>query len=278
MIQVCLNETVRNIITDNGIEDVIILHQTTVARSPQQNIFVERQNRTLVEATHTMLIFSKALLFLWAEAVAIAFYTQNRSLIQKHHNKTPYELLHDWKPDLSYLYVFAALCYPTIDSEDLDCDELTMIASKQFSSRPEPQLMTLVTITSGLPMFDEYFNLPPCVDHPVPVVTAQEPANSTGPHFSTTVYHDTSLPKTLMVEKSKLDGDPQEKVITPVAKIPKNTSGSLQLLGDRLVSWSSKKQKSTVISSTEAGYIALSGCCAQVLWMRSQLMDYRLGF
>ncbi|GKG11166.1 uncharacterized mitochondrial protein-like protein [Tanacetum coccineum] len=48
-----------------------------------------------------------------------------------------------------------------------------------------------------------------------------------------------------------------------------STSGSMQLLGDRLVSWSSKRQKSAVISSTEAEYITLSGCCAQVLWMRS---------
>ncbi|GJX39013.1 retrovirus-related pol polyprotein from transposon TNT 1-94 [Tanacetum coccineum] len=58
----------------------------------------------------------------------------------------------------------------------------------------------------------------------------------------------------------------------------RSTSGSMQLLGDRLVSWSSKRQKSVVISSTEAEYIALSGCCAQVLWMRSQLTDYGLGF
>ncbi|GJX92404.1 hypothetical protein Tco_0345730 [Tanacetum coccineum] len=53
-------------------------------------------------------------------------------------------------------------------------------------------------------------------------------------------------------------------------------SGSMKLLGERLVSWSSKKQKRTAISSTEAEYIALSGCCAQILWMRSQLTDYRL--
>ncbi|GJT52554.1 retrovirus-related pol polyprotein from transposon TNT 1-94 [Tanacetum coccineum] len=56
------------------------------------------------------------------------------------------------------------------------------------------------------------------------------------------------------------------------------TSGSMQLLGDRLVSWSSKRQKSAAISSTEAEYIALSGCCAQILWMRSQLTDYGFGF
>ncbi|GJU24724.1 hypothetical protein Tco_1163345 [Tanacetum coccineum] len=57
-----------------------------------------------------------------------------------------------------------------------------------------------------------------------------------------------------------------------------STSGSMQLLGDRLVSWSSKRQKSTAISSTEAEYIALSSCYAQVIWMRSQLTDYGLGF
>ncbi|GKB47429.1 hypothetical protein Tco_0898182 [Tanacetum coccineum] len=58
----------------------------------------------------------------------------------------------------------------------------------------------------------------------------------------------------------------------------RGTYGSMQLLGDRLVSWSSKRQKSAAISSIEAEYIALSGCCAQVLWMRSQLTDYGLGF
>ncbi|GJZ61073.1 retrovirus-related pol polyprotein from transposon TNT 1-94 [Tanacetum coccineum] len=58
----------------------------------------------------------------------------------------------------------------------------------------------------------------------------------------------------------------------------RSTSGCMQLLGDKLVSWSSKRQKSAAISSTEAEYIALFGCCAQVLWMRSQLTDYGLGF
>ncbi|GJS73008.1 retrovirus-related pol polyprotein from transposon TNT 1-94 [Tanacetum coccineum] len=105
------------------------------------------QKDHLCSASRTMLIFSKALLFLWAEAVATACYTPNRSLVRKCHNKTPYELLHDRKPDLSYLYVFGALCYPTNDSEDLGklkpkadigifVNELTAMASEQFSSGP----------------------------------------------------------------------------------------------------------------------------------------------
>ncbi|GJT27462.1 retrovirus-related pol polyprotein from transposon TNT 1-94 [Tanacetum coccineum] len=129
-IQVGLNKTVRYIRTDNGTEfvnqvmskyyeGVGIFHQKSVLRTPQQNGIVERQNRTLMEVARTMLIFSKAPMFLWAEAVSTACYTQNRSLIHTRHNKTPYELVHDKKPDLTFLRVFGALCYPTNDSEDL---------------------------------------------------------------------------------------------------------------------------------------------------------------
>nr|GEW69817.1 retrovirus-related Pol polyprotein from transposon TNT 1-94 [Tanacetum cinerariifolium] len=72
---------------------------------------------------------------------------------------------------------------------------------------------------------------------------------------------------TPMVEKSKLDEDKKGKVVDPS-----------HYHGERLISWSSKRQKSAAISSTEAEYIALSGCCAQILWMRLQLTDYGLGF
>ncbi|GKA68643.1 retrovirus-related pol polyprotein from transposon TNT 1-94, partial [Tanacetum coccineum] len=195
-----------------------------------------------------MLIISKAPLFLRAEAVTTACYTQNRSLIRKRHNKTSFELLHDRKPDLSYLHVFSALCYPTNDGEDLgklklkvdigifvgyapakkafciynkktrliienihvDFNELSAMASKQFSSGPEPKLLTPGTICSGLvpnspistlyvpptkndweilfqPMFDEYLNPLPCVDHYVSAVITPEPAVSTGTPSSTTI-------------------------------------------------------------------------------------------
>ncbi|GJU25757.1 retrovirus-related pol polyprotein from transposon TNT 1-94 [Tanacetum coccineum] len=85
-----------------------------------QNGVVERLNHTLIEAGTTMLILmQKDPLFLWAEAVTTACYTQNRSMIRHRHGKTPYELLHGKPPDLSYLHVFGALCYPTNDSENL---------------------------------------------------------------------------------------------------------------------------------------------------------------
>ncbi|GKB28620.1 retrovirus-related pol polyprotein from transposon TNT 1-94 [Tanacetum coccineum] len=93
MIQVRLKATVRNIHTDNETEfvnptlrdyyeQVGISYETPVVRTPQQNGVVERRNHTLVEAARTMLIFPQAPLFLWAEAIATACYTQNRSIIR----------------------------------------------------------------------------------------------------------------------------------------------------------------------------------------------------
>ncbi|GJR05334.1 putative ribonuclease H-like domain-containing protein [Tanacetum coccineum] len=244
MIQVRLQVTVRRIRTDNGTEFVNqtlreyyekigISHETYVARSPQQNGVVERRNHTLIEAARTMLIYAKAPLFLWAEAVATACYTQNRSIIRLRHDKTPYELLHDKPPDLSFFHVFGALCYPTNDSEnlgklqpkaDIDFDELTTMASEHNSSGPALHEMTPATISSGLvpnpppstpfvppsrtdwdilfqPMFDELLTPPPSVDLPAPEVIAQidevvapVPAVSTGSPSSTTVDQDAPSP------------------------------------------------------------------------------------
>ncbi|GJX22385.1 retrovirus-related pol polyprotein from transposon TNT 1-94 [Tanacetum coccineum] len=115
--------------TDNGTEfknpvlqyfnSVGISHQASSVRTPQQNGVVERRNRTLVEAARTMLIFSRAPLFLWAEAIATACYTQNCSIIYCQFNKTSYELINNSKPNISFLHVFEALCYPKNDHEDI---------------------------------------------------------------------------------------------------------------------------------------------------------------
>ncbi|GJU20185.1 integrase, catalytic region, zinc finger, CCHC-type containing protein, partial [Tanacetum coccineum] len=176
MIQVRLKVPIRRIRTDNGTEfvnqtlreyyeKVGISHETSIAHSLQQNGVVER-----------------------LEAVATACYTQNCSVIRLHHGKTPYELLHDKLPDLSFFHVFGALCYPTNDSENLGklqpkadigifigyaptkkafqiynrrtrriidtihvyFDELTMMDSEHSSSGPALHEMTPATISSGL--------------------------------------------------------------------------------------------------------------------------------
>nr|GFA96586.1 hypothetical protein [Tanacetum cinerariifolium] len=127
MIQVRLKVLVRRIQTDNGTEfvnqtlheyyeEVDISHETSVACSPQQNGVVERRNHTLIEAAPTMLIYSQAPLFLWAEAVATACFTQNRSIIRLCHGKTPYELRHNKIPNLLYLHMFGALYYLILGS------------------------------------------------------------------------------------------------------------------------------------------------------------------
>nr|GFC03655.1 hypothetical protein [Tanacetum cinerariifolium] len=205
MIQVRLKVPVRRIRTYNGTEfvnqtlrdyyeEVGISHETSVARSLQQNE---------------------------AEAVSTACFTQNRSIIRLRHGKTPYELLHSKLPDLLFFYVFGALCYPINDSENL------AMASEQHSSGPALNQMTLGTISLGLvrtsspstsyvppsrndwdllfqSMFDELLNPPPSgvnqapeVIAPIAEVIPSVHADSTGSPSSTTVDQDApSLSKT----------------------------------------------------------------------------------
>ncbi|GJX71400.1 retrovirus-related pol polyprotein from transposon TNT 1-94 [Tanacetum coccineum] len=177
-------------------ENVGIIHETLVSRTPQHNGIVERRNQTLV-----------------VEAVSTACYTQNRSLIRLHYNKTPYELMHNKKPDLSYLHVFGSLCYPTNDSEALGKWKAKVDIGIFLSSGPTPQLMTLGTLSLRLmpnpipqppyvpptkndwdilfqPMFDEFFNPPPTVVSLVPVAAAPGPVDPIDSPMSTSIYHD----------------------------------------------------------------------------------------
>nr|GEU39767.1 retrovirus-related Pol polyprotein from transposon TNT 1-94 [Tanacetum cinerariifolium] len=190
----------------------------TVPRTPQQNGVVKRQNRTLIEAARTMLIFSRAPMFLWAEAMATACYTQNRSLIHTRHHKTPYELVHNKKPDLTFFRVFGTLCYPTNDSEDLEklqpttdsgifvgyaprrkeyriynkrTHRIMEMIHVQFDELTEQMASVHLELEILLqPMFDEYLE-PPHVDRPVlPAQAVQAPVNLAGTPSSTTIDKD----------------------------------------------------------------------------------------
>nr|GEW13870.1 retrovirus-related Pol polyprotein from transposon TNT 1-94 [Tanacetum cinerariifolium] len=87
--------------------------------TPQQNGIVERRNRTLVEAARTMFTFANLPSFLWAEAIAIACFTQNRLIIHKRFDKTPYELMDKRKPNIKFFRVCGCRCYLLNDYEDV---------------------------------------------------------------------------------------------------------------------------------------------------------------
>nr|GEW91404.1 hypothetical protein [Tanacetum cinerariifolium] len=97
-----------------------ILHQTSVARTPEQNGVVERRNRTLVEAARTMLSAVKFPLFFWAEAISTTCFTQKRSLVIPRHEKTPYHIINDRKSSVKFFHIFGSLCYIVRDGENLD--------------------------------------------------------------------------------------------------------------------------------------------------------------
>nr|GEU56412.1 Gag-Pol polyprotein [Tanacetum cinerariifolium] len=396
--------------------------------TPQQNGVVDRRNRTLVEAARTMLIFSYAPLFLWAEAIATACFTQNCSIIHHRFNKTPYELINGRKPNISFLHVFSALCYPKNDRENIgklgakgdigffigystdSCayriynrrtkniietmnvsfNELSVMAFEQRSSKPGLQSMTSGQISSRLDlnyapstittqqpsegeldlfskaMYDDYIGgqpsatggtVPPAQEPqvrqtstasttianttPIPTNSSSHAANipitsqdvdelnsndmANGNTFfnpfansSTSAAASSSLqnvdpsnmhmfyqpypqefqwtkdhpleqvigePLRLVLIRNQLqsDGDMCMYALSVSIMEPKNVKEALTDPAwidsiEKLVSWSSKKQDCTALSTAEAEYVSLSACCAQVLWIRTQLTDYGFHF
>nr|GFA48982.1 uncharacterized mitochondrial protein AtMg00810-like [Tanacetum cinerariifolium] len=435
-----------------------ILHQTSVARTPEQNGVVERRNRTLVEAARTMLSAAKVPLFFWAEAIATACFTQNRSLVIPHHEKTPYHIINDQKPSVKFFHIFGFICYIVRDGENLDKmkekdhpleevignpsqsvrtkhqleSDVKMCMFALTVSRTEPKNIKEAMVDSAwiesmqeeLHQFDRLDALYGLKQAPrawydelskfllskgfskgsidptlfitkhrgdillVQIYVDDIIFGSTNPNLSkrfeklmhskfemsmrgelkfflgiqihqslrgifinqakyaqeivkkhgmtscdsigtpmATKHLDADLGRTLVDQtkyRSKVralmylttsrpdiihatcycaryQAQPTEKHLTAVKRIfrylkdtihmglwypkdpcldsCKSTSGGIQFLGgDKLVSWSSKKQDCTSMSFAEAEYVSLSACCAQVLWMRTQLTDYGFHF
>nr|GEV98231.1 hypothetical protein [Tanacetum cinerariifolium] len=154
-----------------------ISHEISVARSPQQNGVVKRRNRTLIEAAHTMLIYAKAPLFLWAEAVVAAHFDELITMAFEHSNLVP--VLHEMTP--------------------------ATISSGLVSNLPSSTSFVPPTRTDWdllfQPMFDELLNSSPSVDPPSPEVialiaevVAPEPVALTGSPSSTTIDQDAPSP------------------------------------------------------------------------------------
>ncbi|KAJ9553055.1 LOW QUALITY PROTEIN: hypothetical protein OSB04_017100 [Centaurea solstitialis] len=109
----------KNSITEEYLASVGITHNFSAPRTLQQNGVVERKNRTLVEAAKTMLYASGLPLTFWAEAVSTACYTQNRSLVVKRFENTPYQLMHNKTPNVKFFHVFGCKCYVLNDREPI---------------------------------------------------------------------------------------------------------------------------------------------------------------
>nr|GEW50826.1 integrase, catalytic region, zinc finger, CCHC-type, peptidase aspartic, catalytic [Tanacetum cinerariifolium] len=285
------------------------------------------------------------------EDVATVCYTQNRSLIHTRHHKTPYELVHNKKPDLTFFRVFGALCYPINDSKDLGklqptsdtrisvgyaptrkgyriYNKRTWLMMTKVLSKVKPQnFKTAIAedcwfqaMQDEIYEFDrlQVWELVPQLDCVMIIALKwiykarlvakgyrQEEGIDFEESFASVARIEAihifianaasrNMPIYQMdVKTAFLNGELKEEVYvsqpegfvdpdhpTRVYHLKKalSTSRSAQFLGDKLVSWSSKKQKSTAISTTKAKYIAMSGCCSQILWMRSQLTDYGFDF
>ncbi|GJZ06683.1 retrovirus-related pol polyprotein from transposon TNT 1-94 [Tanacetum coccineum] len=197
-----------------------IFHQKSVPRTPQQNDVVERRNRTLIEAARTMLIFSKALMFLWAEAVATAFFgalcyhTNNNEDLGKLQPTTDIGIFVDYAPSRKGYQIYNKRAQRIMETIHVQFDELSEpMAHVQLGTGPAPSLLTPRQISLLLvpnpvhatpyvpptnkeleilfqPMFNEYLE-PPRVERPIPLALAvQVPVNSAGTPSSTTIDQD----------------------------------------------------------------------------------------
>nr|GFA41620.1 Gag-Pol polyprotein [Tanacetum cinerariifolium] len=184
---------------------------------PQQNGVVERRNRTLVEAARTMLTFANLPSFLWVKAIATACFTQNRSIIHKRFDKTPYELINKRKPNIKFFRVFECRCYLLNDYEDvgklkakgiLEC----LLDIQKISKVDEASKKELGDLFQDF--YDEYFDSSKIMKS---LTTNVESSNVEVPSPEEEVFHEISNSFQRESSSSSLNDDVQkspEEVIT----------------------------------------------------------------
>nr|GEX07598.1 hypothetical protein [Tanacetum cinerariifolium] len=219
------------------------LHQTSVARTPEQNGVVERRNRTLVEAARTMLSAAKVPLLFWAEAIATACFTQNHSIVIPRHEKTPYHIINNRKPSVKFFHIFGSICYIVRDGENLDKkkekgDECIFVGySNQSRAYRVFNKRTRVTMESIHVNFDE-----------LPQMALDQISSDPAPECQSMALNHDSLSPVI-----------QRQANVPQADRTVTTSNEVDLLFslmfDELLNGSSKVvSKSSVVSVADAPY------------------------
>ncbi|GJX18933.1 putative ribonuclease H-like domain-containing protein [Tanacetum coccineum] len=252
---------VKYIRTDNGTEfvnqvmteyyeNVGIFHQKSILRTPQQNKVIERWNQTLVEAARTMLIFSKALMFLWAKTIATAFFgalcypTNDNEDLAKLKETTDIRIFIGYAPNRKGYRIYNKRTRRIMEIMHIQLDELTeQMALVHIGTGPEPILLTPGQISSGL------YLEPPNVERPIPLAFAvQVPVVSPGVAAGPTIK-DNPFTQT--------KNDPFVNVFTPKPSSKESSSGDFLLADSNQViqphnhlgKWSKDHLKDNIIGN-----------------------------
>nr|GEX97605.1 retrovirus-related Pol polyprotein from transposon TNT 1-94 [Tanacetum cinerariifolium] len=247
--------------------------------TPQQNDVVERKNHTLVEAARTMLIFSKA-------------------LIEYHRKLQPtgdIGIFVGYAPSRKGYRIYNKRAHQIMETIHIQFDKLTdPMAPVHLSIGPAPIFLTPRQLSLRLVPnsvlaapygyrqkegidFEESLALVACIDAICIFIANTASKNMTIYQMDVkTAFLNGELKEEVYVSQPEGFVDPDhlthvyhlKKALYGLKQAPRdtqrNTSGSAQFLGDKLVSWSSKKQKSIAISTIKAEYNFMSGCCAQL--------------
>ncbi|GJY23245.1 retrovirus-related pol polyprotein from transposon TNT 1-94 [Tanacetum coccineum] len=266
------------------------------------------------KAARTMLNSAKLPKQFWGEAVNTACYTQNRSIIVKRHGKTAYDVFRGRSPDISYFHVFGCPVHIHNHRDHLGKFDEKADDGFFLGYSPVAKAFRFLGNTEYFPYIPAYENITPVDSLiPQDSVSSEEPPEltSANDHPALNKLDQPESPDNL---ESFLNTDGQEKstmniniivktsllLADMISNSPhvyvlgsgfylkvysdsdyagcnldrKSTSRACQILGGKLVCWSAKKQSSVVMSSAKAEYVVAVRCCAQVLWIKSQLADY----
>nr|GEU65492.1 uncharacterized mitochondrial protein AtMg00810-like [Tanacetum cinerariifolium] len=271
-----LNKTLHAYFVAEGIN-----HQTSVARTPEQNGVVKRQNRTLVEAARTMLSTAKVPMFFWVEAIATSCFTQNHSLLRDMLKKgVDFEESFAPVARLEAVRLFIAYAHGMTSCDSIGTPMATKHLDADLSGTPVDQMKYQSMVGALMYLTASRHDIVHATCY-----CARYQAKPTEKHLTSvkrifrylkdTINMGLLYPKDTGFELTSFSYSDHAGCLDS----RKSTSSGIQFLGgDKLVSWSSKKQDCTSMSLAKVEYVFLSACCTQVLWMRTQLTDYGFHF